>query len=196
MIPHIGLAVLTFMITNIDDLLILSMYFASSKFKTKNIVLGQYVGIATLIAVSFTGFLIGKILDQQWVSLLGLFPLLLGVKDLSALKAKDEGSEDNKEQIKETRFQFINVALVTIANGGDNIGVYAPLFANIELYLIFLYVTIFIFLTGIWCLLGFLITKHPGIKTIFSKHGKTILPVFLMALGLFILKDFIIWLFA
>lgn len=184
------------MITNIDDLLILSMYFASSRFRTKNIVLGQYLGIVTLIAVSFTGFLIGRILNQQWVSLLGLFPLLLGIKDVLALKSKDEDPGDKGEQIKETKFQFINVALVTIANGGDNIGVYAPLFANIELYLIFLYVSIFIFLTGAWCLLGFLITKHPEVKTIFSKHGKTILPVFLMALGLFILKDFMIWLFS
>lgn len=198
MISHLTIALVTFMVTNIDDLLILSIYFSSPKYKTKSIVAGQYLGIAALIAISLIGLFIGKVVDQQWVSLLGLLPFFLGVKDLIALRSKkvtDETEDDGLDQSKRSSFQFLNVALVTIANGGDNIGVYVPLFANVKVQFIPLYIITWLLLTAMWCFLAFFVVKHPHVKKIFSRYGRLILPLFLMALGSFIMKDFIIWVF-
>ena len=188
MLNYIGLAFITFVVTNIDDLLILSMYFATPKYKTANIVFGQYLGIITLTAVSLAGVLLGGIIDQRWISLLGLFPIFLGVKDLIALRKDDDDEETGQES--KTRFQFLNVALVTIANGGDNIGVYTPLFATTKIYHVLIYVVVFMVLTAVWCFLGYWTVAHPKVKSIFAKYGKIILPFFLIALGFFIVKDF------
>lgn len=192
MIKHIGIAAITFIITNIDDLLILSVYFADPRFKTKNIVTGQYIGIILLVATSLCGVFLGTLLGEKSASLLGILPILLGIKDLVSLRKKNGKTGENEIEEQQSQFQFLSVAMVTIANGGDNIGVYAPLFATIETSLVVAYVFIFLILTGVLCLLGYWLVSHQTIKNIFARFGKIILPVFLILLGIYILKDFFI----
>jgi cadmium resistance protein CadD (predicted permease) len=190
LLPHVGLAIVTFVVTNIDDLLLLSFYFSSRKYRNGSIIAGQYAGIVALIFISLTGVLAGEILADHWVSLLGLLPLILGVRDI--FKKKEDPEQINL-QGTDSKFAFLQIALITIANGGDNVGVYAPLFGNIDRLLVVFYAFIFMVLTGCWCYLGSLIAKHPHVKTIFARYGHVILPVFLILLGLFILKEFFVW---
>jgi cadmium resistance protein CadD (predicted permease) len=188
MIPHIGLAVATFVITNIDDLLILSVYFAAPTYRGRNIVVGQFFGIITIIFISLSGVVLGNFLSDRWISLLGILPIIVGVKELLS----DEGEESEDVSVKASKFQFLNVALVTIANGGDNIGVYIPLFASLpDSSYVSLYVISFLFLTGVLCYLAFYLTNHPKIKHAAETWGHKILPYFLILLGVFILKDFL-----
>jgi cadmium resistance protein CadD (predicted permease) len=189
MLSQIGLAIVTFIITNIDDLLILSLYFSNPKYKTKNIVGGQYLGISTLVIVSLIGILAGEFISKQWLSLLGIFPLLLGIRDLVALRKNDD-DETQQQEHSHTKLQFLSVALVTIANGGDNIGVYAPLFATINRNYLPLYIIIFAILTAVWCFLGYWFVSHQRIRSLFSKYSKIILPFFLIVLGIMILRNF------
>ena len=188
-LPHVGLAIVTFVVTNIDDLLLLSIYFSTGKYRSWSIVSGQYLGIITLIVISLSGVLVGKILADHWVSLLGLMPHFLGIKDIFKKNDDDEAGLQPPAQ----KFHVLHVALVTVANGGDNVGVYAPVFGNIDPALVILYVVIFLLLTACWCWLGSFIATHPGVKRIFSKYGHMILPGFLIILGLIILKDFFNW---
>jgi cadmium resistance protein CadD (predicted permease) len=188
MIPHIGLAVATFVITNIDDLLILSIYFAAPTYRGRNIVIGQFFGIIAIILISLSGVVLGNFLSDRWISLLGILPIIVGVKELLS----DEGEESEDVSVKASKFQFLNVALVTIANGGDNIGVYIPLFASLpDSSYVSLYVISFLFLTGVLCYLAFYLTNHPKIKHSAETWGHKILPYFLILLGVFILKDFL-----
>jgi cadmium resistance protein CadD (predicted permease) len=53
-----------------------------------------------------------------------------------------------------THSQILAVASVTVANGGDNLGVYIPLFAN-EPKSIGMYAALFALLTAIWCAVGY-----------------------------------------
>lgn len=188
MIPHIGLAVVTFVITNIDDLLILSVYFAAPTYRGRNIVVGQFFGIITIILISLSGVVLGNFLSDRWISLLGILPIIVGVKELLS----DEGEESEDVSVKPSNFQFLNVALVTIANGGDNIGVYVPLFASLpDSSFVWLYVATFILLTGVLCYAAFYLTNHPKIKHGAEIWGHKILPYFLILLGVYILKDFL-----
>jgi cadmium resistance protein CadD (predicted permease) len=194
MVSHILLAGATFIATNIDDLLILSLYFSNPHYRTKNIVLGQYVGIALLIAVSFLGLLVGRLLEDHWISLLGILPLGLGVIGIKRLLQSHPESEETDSATAKTNSQMLSVALVTMANGGDNIGVYAPLFANVSATISFLYALIFLLLTAVWCALAWSITHRPIVRKVLSRYGHVILPVFLVFLGLFIMTNFFQWL--
>lgn len=191
MVTHIVLAVTTFAVTNMDDLLILSLYFANPAYKTKNIILGQYSGILVLIGISLSGFFLGKFLDEKWISLLGLVPLVIGIKELIIL-AKHSNTTVISEDILQTKttFQFVSVAVITIANGGDNIGVYTPLFATVSPVLLVMYISIFLLLTSLWCFLGHFFVNHPVTRGMFARYGKAVMPFFLILLGLFIMKDF------
>lgn len=68
-----------FVATNIDDLLVLMLFFAqvNSTVWRQHIVAGQYLGFTILIVMSLPGFLGGLFLPQPWVGLLGLLPILI-----------------------------------------------------------------------------------------------------------------------
>lgn len=67
---------------------------------------------------------------------MGLLPIALGIKELlqEFYKKGKEGNGDDSDDIEiKPHFQkaggcpsFLEIAMVTIANGGDNIGIYTP----------------------------------------------------------------------
>jgi cadmium resistance protein CadD (predicted permease) len=179
---HSGIATVTFIVTNVDDLLLLSFYFAHPAYRTRNIVIGQYAGVFTLILISLSGFLLGRFVSDEWLGLLGLVPVALGIKQLVT-----RGNEDESGAAEiGSGNQWLSVAFITIANGGDNIGVYTPLFATLSPSLLFFYIAIFSALILVLCALAYYLVKHPGVKSAFSKYGHLILPVFLILLGIWI----------
>jgi cadmium resistance protein CadD (predicted permease) len=73
-------SIIAFATTNLDDIFILTLFFSNSGYTTKNVILGQYLGISTLIAISFVGSFIGLIIDPKYIGLLGLIPIYMGIK--------------------------------------------------------------------------------------------------------------------
>lgn len=81
-----------------------------------------------------------------------------------------------------------SVAGVTIANGGDNLSVYIPLFAS-ELQAIMVYTAIFAVMTGVWCAMGYALVNNPLAGSHIRRYGQVALPFVLIGLGLYILVD-------
>lgn len=187
MAGHFFVALSTFVITNVDDLLILTFYFSSRKYKTTAVVAGQFIGIIILILVSLAGLVIKEIIPHHYVGLLGIFPILIGVKELL-----DRSEPVNNEPAisNARRGGTWAVAMVTLANGGDNIGVYTPLFLKTEPTLLPFYCGVFLLMTAVFCYLGYYFVNHPMTKDSVSRFGNLIMPYFLILLGLWILSDF------
>ena len=65
---------------------------------------------------------------------MGLIPMYIGIKKLTMYYKKKKETDPNSTKYKFTKngsaLSFINVAAVTFSNGGDNIGIYTPLFAS------------------------------------------------------------------
>jgi cadmium resistance protein CadD (predicted permease) len=81
------------------------------------------------------------------------------------------------------------VAAITIANGGDNLGIYVPLLANQNWPQLGIMVLVFYLMVGIWCGLAAWLTQHPIVTRLIRKYGDALVPFVLIALGLFILID-------
>lgn len=122
----LGRAIVAFAATNTDDIFILSLFFAQKNLKRWHIVAGQYLGLAALIMVSLIGYFARLIIPQTWIGLLGLAPIAIGIKKLIDW---NQGKETNTESRTHAASVF-TVTAVTFANGGDNIGINVPLFAN------------------------------------------------------------------
>jgi cadmium resistance protein CadD (predicted permease) len=124
LLKNILTSILAFVATNVDDIFILMLLYGNRKIKPANILVGQSLGIATLLGLSFIGAYVADFVDQRYVGLLGLFPIYLAVREIIAQwKTK---SEDDSEVPTHVTSVFA-IAGITIANGGDNIGVYIPL---------------------------------------------------------------------
>lgn len=83
-----------------------------------------------MIAISVTGSLIGNFVDSKYIGLLGLFPIYLSlIQFIRLIKGKNEEGKLEQEEKNISKTGALSVTMVTIANGGDNIGTYIPLFA-------------------------------------------------------------------
>ncbi len=189
MLPIILTTTLSFISTNIDDIFMLMLFFApcqSLRAKTK-VTAGQYLGIGVLTSLSLLGAFGLQLLPQQYIGLLGLLPLALGAKTILG-SSPDEDSQEIEGNITSAP-GLLQVALVTIAGGGDNIGVYIPLFAGFRTAELFCALSVFALCTGLWCLLADRLSHLPVIQTIIRRYKRILIPTVLIGLGLYILID-------
>ncbi|HEX7467746.1 MAG TPA: cadmium resistance transporter [Methanobacterium sp.] len=180
-----------FIATNLDDIFILMAFFASSDFKKEEVVLGQYLGMIMLILISSLAYLFQLIIPSYWIGLLGIFPIIIGVRNLLNIR-KDPAQQipkkvENNSFSGKTGLKSFQIAGVTFANGGDNLGVYAPLFAGLDLQELLQVILIFLVMTGLWCFLSFKIVNNRIIGTKIRIYGHLILPFVLIAIGFYII---------
>ncbi|MFN0242684.1 MAG: cadmium resistance transporter, partial [Planctomycetota bacterium] len=131
-VETLAVSAAVFASTNVDDLFLLAAFFADPRLRPRAIVAGQFLGIGALTAASAVAALAALTVPDGYVALLGVVPLALGVKKLVELRRGDRHENDDLAQRAATSSasQILAVAGVTIANGGDNLGVYIPLFAR------------------------------------------------------------------
>ena len=175
---------MSFAATNVDDIFILTFFFAQKNLRGWHVVLGQYLGIAALVAISLVGFFARFIVPDSWISLLGLVPILIGLKKLIDLR-RQKGDEHSTRQAG----SVLTVSAITFANGGDNIAIYVPLFANSDGPTLTLTLLTFVVMIGVWCVLGYAIGNHPAVRRGVDRVGHILVPFVLIALGVYILFD-------
>jgi cadmium resistance protein CadD (predicted permease) len=188
----VGIGTTAFVATNIDDLLILIAFFANSRFPLPQIVLGQYAGMAALLAISIVGSLIALIVPNNLIGLIGIFPIAIGIKELLEL-LKNGDNEESAKQPSRSRLTaylpFLTVAAVTFS-GGEEIGIYTSVFAtNNEVSEIIIIVLVVMVLTGVWCAVAYHLVNRPLIASSIKRIGTVALPFVLIGLGIYILAE-------
>ncbi len=179
-----ALGLVTFAATNIDDLFVLVAFFSDPAYKARQVVVGQYAGIAILTAASMACSLAALAVPHAYVGLLGLVPIAVGAKRLLAVRVQEEGAGRPRPGGGPA---ILSVAAVTMANGGDNLAVYIPVFSSRGSSEWAVLACVFAILTGIWCLLGYSLVNHPAIGRPLRRYGRHMLPWVLMGLGAWIL---------
>ena len=175
------------MATNIDDIVVLSLFFARGagrKGTTPAILLGQYLGFLGILAASaVVGLGFNAVLPEELIRYFGLIPLFLG---LWAAWQAFRG-EDDDEDVSGKRLSALVVAGVTFANGGDNIGVYVPVFLNISTPAVITFCIVFLVLVAVLVAMAkFVATRRP-IAEVLERWEHILFPIVLIGLGVAIL---------
>lgn len=121
---------------------------------------------------------------------MGFLPILIGIKNL--IDIKNNQGDDFKEQqsyFKQNKgtYPALKVAMVTMANGGDNLGVYIPLMASVDMGDTLGITMVFLILTGIWCILSYKLVNNRFMGRKIFTYGHLILPFVLIGIGIIIL---------
>lgn len=186
-----GQAVVLFAVTNIDDIVVLALFFARGaghRSTTRNIAAGQYLGFAAILAVAVAAAFGATFLPDELIRYLGLLPLALGIK--AAIQAWRQRNEpDDEVRTADNAPGILEVASVTFANGGDNIGVYVPVFATAGVAGMSVYVVVFLALVGVWVAAGRHFATRPLIAKALGRWGHILLPIVLIGLGVLILVE-------
>ena len=180
-LPLLALAITLFASTNIDDLIVLIGFFADRRFRTRDIVAGQFAGVAALFLVSAAGSLLSLVIPKTYLGLLGILPIVIGIRKLRDLRS-DASAHENRSQ-----GSVAGVTLVTIANGGDNIGVYIPAFALHSGGEIGVIAIVFVAMTALWCMLAHWMVNHRRFGAPLRRYGHIFAPLVLIWLGIVII---------
>jgi cadmium resistance transport/sequestration family protein len=180
----IGLAVILFASTNIDDILVLVGFFADKRLSPRDIVVGQYAGFTVLFGVSLAASLLSLVIPFAYIGLLGVIPILIGAKKLYELYW---GRDEIETSINDHSARIATVAMVTIANGGDNIGIYMPSFAIRSGPEIAVFAFVFAAMIALWCWSAYAMANHPRVGATVREYGRRLSPILLICLGLLIL---------
>lgn len=196
MLETLGRAAGVFAVTNIDDLLLLALYFAratgAGRRAELKVVAGQFLGIGAIVAIAVAGALGAGLLPGEALRWLGVLPLLLGLRAgwsvLSDHRRRTAVQDDDEHRpTGPPPVSVAGIALVTLANGGDNIGVYVPVFATSGTGALIGYALVFAVLTLVWCLAGRFLATRATVAQLLSRWGHLVLPVVLIGIGVLIL---------
>ena len=185
----VATAVGLFVATNIDDILVLAVLSASSRATGRprrwEIWAGQYLGMAILVGVSFAASRGLDRIPQGSLWLLGLIPLSLGIYKLGAtIRAHRRGERPPAP----APGGLPGVAGLIVANGGDNVAAYAPVFATMGAAAAAVTIAVFAVGIAIWCLAGSWLVSHHRVTRTLERWGHWIIPVIYILIGLYIFQ--------
>lgn len=179
-----------FLVTNIDDIIVLSLFFARGAGQrgiTTRIVVGQYLGFGGILLASVAvTFGAGLFLPDEAIPYFGLIPLLLG--GYAAWQVWRNGDNDD-DSPADKPLSALTVAAVTFANGGDNIGVYVPVFLAVGTGALVAYCVVFLALVVVLVLAAKFVATRKPIAEVLERWEHILFPLVLIVLGLVILIE-------
>ncbi|MDN6195672.1 MAG: CadD family cadmium resistance transporter [Atopostipes suicloacalis] len=193
MLQIIFSAIAVYISTSIDYLFILLIIFSQSQTKRdlRQIYLGQYLGTGILVAVSLFAAYVLNSIPQDWIiGLLGLIPICLGIR--VAMGSEEEAEEDEVVEKLGSRGSnrlFWAVALITIASGGDNLGIYIPYFTALSVSEIILVLVVFAISIAVLCYISYRLAKISFVAETLEKYERIIVPIVFIGLGIFIMLE-------
>ena len=189
MIGTVAAAIGLFAATNIDDIVVLTVLFLAStrgSMPAWKVVVGQYLGFAILVVISVIAAAGLTIIPDQWVGLLGLIPLGIGVVGLvRTLRKRADDDDDDESSI--SAVGLVGVAGITIANGADNISLYTPVFRTSPVADTVVTIIVFFLLVAVWCLVARFVGTNKTLTEILERIEHWLVPAVFIGLGLFIL---------
>lgn len=180
--------------TSIDYLIILIILFAQlSQNKQKwHIYAGQYLGTGLLVGASLVAAYVVNFVPEEWmVGLLGLISIYLGIRFAIVGEDAEEEEEEIIERLEQSKANqlFWTVTLLTIASGGDNLGIYIPYFASLDWSQTLVALLVFVIGIIIFCEISRVLSSIPLIFETIEKYERIIVPLVFILLGLYIMYE-------
>jgi cadmium resistance protein CadD (predicted permease) len=182
----IGLAVVCFVSTNIDNLLVTTAQLAlTAEAKRRAVIAGQLAGFGIIVAASVLGAWLVADVPIRWIGLLGLAPITLGIRELVAHR-RPEDAEPALESALPKASGFVSSALITLGNGGDNLAVYIPVLRRSGAAEGALFVLCLLAFDVLLCGGALALGRHRRTRMAVQRLGSSVKPVVYIVIGVII----------
>ncbi|NTQ20512.1 CadD family cadmium resistance transporter [Enterococcus faecium] len=193
MLQNILSALAVYISTSIDYLFILLIIFSQNHTKKglRQIFFGQYLGTGILVAISLFAAYVLNFIPQDWIiGLLGLIPIYLGIRvAFVGEEEEEEGEVVEKLGSRGTNRLFWTVSLITIASGGDNLGIYIPFFTSLSFSEVVTSLIVFAISVAVLCYISYKFAKISFVSETLEKYERIIVPIVFIGLGIFIMIE-------
>lgn len=185
----VAAAVGVFAGSNVDDLIVLVVLFLGCDrgrdhggWRPWQVVTGQYLGFAALVAASI-GIAAGLgFVPDQWIRLLGLVPLALGCWGLVRAGRSGHGDES---PVHITGVS--GMAALTVISGADNLSIYPALLRTQSTPDATITVVVLLAGVAVWCALAWRLGTHKRVVSALDRVKRWLVPGVLAVLGAVIL---------
>ena len=167
MIASILTSMVAYISTNIDDIFVLMILLAQAK-KKHSLITGHFLGVGLITLISMLGALGLQNLPLKYVGILGLVPIALGIK---------AWFQRNDQEVEANAMGQLSMAMITLGNGADNVGVYIPLFTGFSGMERICAVLIFTVMTVLWVFLADRLAEFPKIKEMIEQYKAIAIPL-------------------
>ena len=191
-----ALGLVTFVATSLDNLVLLIGFLGNPSYPKRVVApayIGTVLGVVCLAAVLSVVARFGP-LEGRGIVFFGFLPLGLGLYYGARLVLPGRLSEQEKLEQSMARTMRLRrgraaVIAVTIAASGDSLATYAALFADTRTRLLPAILGGILLGAVAWTWVAGWVMRQPGPRRFIERAGPVLLPLVLIALGLYILGD-------
>ena len=151
-------AVWAFALTNVDTLAVLVAFCADDDYRLREVLAGHFIGFAVGLVAALAIVLAAAEFLQEWVFLLGIVPLALGVWGLLQQRPDVGPSEPVVGSSPVGRIEVVTTATVGLA--GENLAVYIPLFSTFTPEELAATVLLYVLAAVVWFLLAVALARR------------------------------------
>ena len=188
MLLAVAVASGAFIATNLDNLVLLVALFGRFSDRSRDIVIGYLAGALVILAITFV---VGKIAGNvpvNYLGLLGVFPILIGLIELGRL-FRSGGNVHAASTPGRGSTAFIAVLLTQLSNSVDTIVTFSVLFSDADDRGDRLVLVTFAGMAVLWVALARKALRHAWVSRPIQRYGRYITPFILIAVGVFVLSN-------
>lgn len=193
-------AIVSFLATNVDDvvlLMILAAQVQDNRVKRHHIWAGQFLTIGLIVGISLVGALvIGSLpktldIDLRW---LGFVPIALGIWHFSDIRRGGKhrrrqnvrarlNAAPRQDEAKEGKVNVGQVFGMLFSAGIDNVGVYVPLFVTMAYAEMTISTILFMGITWALCFVALRLARIPALEKTIQRYEMILVPLVLVIIG-------------
>lgn len=186
MFASVFASVIAYIGTNLDDIFVVMILLAQAARGVRGkLIAGHFLGVGTVTAISMLCAFGLQSLPLKYIGLLGLVPIWLGIRAWLDHKRGNDGDDDADTQA----VGLLGMAMITLGNGADNVGVYIPLFTGFSGGERIAAVIVFAGMTALWVFLANTLAEFPRVRTAVARYKHIVIPAVFLALGIYIILD-------
>jgi cadmium resistance protein CadD (predicted permease) len=178
-------SIIAFAAADIDDLIVLTLFFADERFQSWHVVLGQYLGVSGVIALCLLGAGPASHLPHILIRALGIVPIAVGLYKL--LSRRPRGEDNRAPRKSSSAAKVLVVAGVSFADCSDALAIFTPLYVRSNSQEKILITAVFLVLIGVWCGIARFLTHHSALETRIRPLLDFVAPWALIGVGLLIM---------
>jgi cadmium resistance protein CadD (predicted permease) len=182
--------VLAFAATNLDDLVVLTAYLAAGRVTRSEAIRGQVAGMAAVMALSMVGAMGTVLIPPRLLPWLGLLPVGIGLSHLwrAWIFWRSGAPKETKPPSRRNASAgTLTIALLVLANSGDNLGVYIPLFSAQSFLMSGVQIALALGMAALWAAFAAALVNHPKLGAPLRQIAAWLLPWVLIGIGVLIL---------
>ena len=177
-----------FMATNLDNLVLMIGLFGRYSDRRRDVLFGYLVGMVIIAAVTFYVGKLAGTAPVEYLGLLGIVPVLIGVAELVRL-FRNKGVVRDPVVPGAGSTAMVATLTAQLGNSTDTIITYSVLFSDANDLADYLVLAAFAGMALLLALVAYLALRHPWLSRPVQLYGHYITPLILITVGMYVLSN-------